>query len=78
MSFRVATVLKSGSEWSFHVCQPVTSTGESGSAWQRADHSIRVGFSVCVSQLRSALLQADHDGIIVDTGAVSNPTALTI
>lgn len=56
----------------------MTSTGESGSAWQRADHSIRDGYGVCVSQLRSAQLQADHDGINVDTGAVSKPSALTL
>lgn len=78
MSFRVATGLKCGSKWCFHVCQPVTSTGESGSAWQRGDHSIRVGHCVCVSQLRRTLLQADHDGITVDTETVSNPAALTI
>lgn len=77
MSFRVATVLINGSERCFHVCQPVTSTGESGSAWQRADHCIRLD-TECVSRLGSAQLQADRDGFNVDTEAVSKPSAQTL
>ncbi len=78
MSFRVATVLINGSERCFHVCQPVTSTGESGRAWQRADHCIRVGTECVFHSSDQRKLQADRDGFNVDTEAVSKPSALTL